>query len=63
MKNRLNKLWNTFPRNKTQTRYFRFLKSPNSEIKTAFTDSVSTFTQRNKKIVTKYSKYLGDLDD
>ena len=59
MKNRLTKLWNTFPHNPTQTRYFRFLKGPDSEIKTAFTESVAKFNQKNKdKLKTRYSKFL-----
>ena len=53
---------NIFPQNPTQTRYFRFLKGPDSEIKTMFTESVSKFTQGNeKRLKTRYTKFLGDL--
>ena len=65
MKNRLNALWNLPIKNPTQTsRYFRFLKGPNSEIKTQFTESVSNFNKKKKDLfLTKYSKFLGDFDD
>jgi hypothetical protein len=64
MKNRLNKLWNLPIKNPTQTsRYFRFLRGPDSEIKTMFTESVGKFNQKNKdKLKTRYSKFLGDLE-
>ena len=60
MKNRLNKLWNLPIKNPTQTsRYFRFLKGPDSEIKTQFSESVSNFNQKNKDLFkTRYSKFL-----
>lgn len=57
-----NVLWNIFPRNPTQTRYFRFLKGPDSEIKTMFTESVSKFSKKNKdRLKTRYTRLLGDL--
>ena len=64
MKNRLNTLWNIFPKNPTQTRYLRFLKTPDSEIKTMFTESVSNFNQKKKDLfLTKYSKFLEGQND
>lgn len=35
----LNKLWNIAPRNPTQTAYSRFMRGPEGEIKTMFTES------------------------
>jgi len=65
MKNRLNKLWNLPIKNPTQTsRYFRFLKGPDSEIKTMFTESVSRFNQKNKDLLhTRYSKFMEKQND
>lgn len=64
MKNRLNKLWNIYPKNPTQTRYFRFLRGPDSEIKTQFTESVGNFNKKKKDLfLTKYSKFLGETND
>ena len=37
----LDALWNLAPRNETQTAYTRFLRGPESEIKSAFTNSQS----------------------
>lgn len=64
MKNRLNTLWNLPVKNPTQTsRYFRFLKTPDSEIKTMFTESVGKFNQKKKDLFkTRYSQFLGDLE-
>jgi len=64
MKNKLNKLWNLPIKNPAQTsRYFRFLKGPDSEIKTMFTESVDKFNKTKKyinrdRLKTTYSKYL-----
>jgi hypothetical protein len=35
----LNALYNVFPRNPTETAYMRFLKGPEGDIKTAFSES------------------------
>ena len=60
MKNRLNKLYNLPIKNPTQTsRYFRFLKGPDSEIKTMFTESVSRFAKKNEDLLhTRYDKFM-----
>ena len=59
-----NILWNTFPQNPVQTKYFRFLKGPDSEIKTMFTESVSRFNQKNKDLLhTRYSKFMEKKND
>jgi hypothetical protein len=64
MKDKLNKLWNVFPQNPTQTKYLRFLKGPDSEIKTQFTESVSNFNKKKKDLfLTKYSKFIRGFDD
>jgi hypothetical protein len=56
-------LWNTFPRNPTQTKYFRFLKGPDSEIKTMFTDSVSNFNKKDKDLLkTRYSEFMEKIE-
>jgi len=60
MKNRLTKLWNLPIKNPTQTsRYFRFLRGPDSEIKTMFTESVDKFNKKNKDLLTtRYSRFM-----
>ena len=65
IKNRLNTLWNLPIKNPTQTsRYFRFLKGPDSEIKTMFTESVSKFAEKNKDLLrTRYSKFMEKQND
>jgi len=64
MKDRLTTLWNIFPHNPTQTRYFRFLKGPDSEIKTQFTESMSNFNKKKKDLfLTKYTRFLEARND
>ena len=43
-----NKFWNIFPKNPTQTAYFRFLKKPDGEIKTGFSESKKRFGSYSK---------------
>jgi len=57
-----NKFWNTFPKNPTQTKYFRFIKTPQAEIKTEFTESLDKLDKLQKDMSklpkTIYSEFL-----
>jgi len=57
----LHKWWNLPPKNPTQTMYTRFMESPKSELKSAFTESVDDFNNFiNKRTRTAYTSYLED---
>jgi hypothetical protein len=47
MKNWLERgLWNIAPRNRTQTQYTRFLRTPHGELDTMFSKTKSAFEKR-----------------
>ena len=52
---------NLFPKNPTQTRYLRFLQTPQGELKSSFTDSMLYFEKSMEKYKTVYEKSIGDL--
>jgi hypothetical protein len=63
-KNRLDKLWNIPPQNPTQTRYLRFLRSPEGRLKTMWSEGMERFNQKMVKgIQTAYSELLEGYDD
>jgi hypothetical protein len=54
---------NRFPKNPTQTIYFRFERTPKAPLKTMFTESVENFARLQKdinrnRLETKYSRFL-----
>jgi len=56
-----NRLINIFPQNPVQTRYLRFLTTPQGKIKTSFTDAVERFEKSMEEHKTIYDKYFGEI--
>ena len=55
------KWWNSPIRNRTQTKYMRFLKSPEADLTSSFTDAIEEFENFMKQRKTVYQKYMGDV--
>ena len=53
--------WNNPVRNKTQTKYMRFLRSPEADLTSSFTDAIEEFENFMKQRKTVYQKYMGDI--
>lgn len=63
MKDRLgqNRFWNLPGNSPVQNRYRRFMKTPGSDLKTAFTDSIEWFNKFKEEHETVYERLIGDL--
>ena len=63
MKDRLGKsAWDNLPiKNETQNMYSRFLKMPQGDIKTAFTDSIEWYSKFMDEHKTVYERLIGEL--
>ncbi len=63
MKDRLGKSawWNLPVSNPIQNRYRRFMKTPHSDLKTAFTDSIEWFDKFKDEQKTVYERMIGEL--
>ena len=57
------RFWNAMPKNPTQTKYLRFMKTPKATLSTSFEDSVENFRRLMERHKTVYEKYVGDLGE
>ena len=59
----LNRLWNVFPQNPTETSYLRFWKTPSAEIKSAFSEFQLEWDKDTRdRLKTRYDElWRGDI--
>jgi len=55
--------WNNPVRNRTQTKYLRFIEQPYTDLTSSFTKSIENFDKFMERRKTVYEKFLGSLGE